>query len=239
MTTNRIFSVEELVVINEKMLGRGMPVVDDGVGYNKADYGACSNYYWGMSNAQVADLAKRLVKYCETQLGLDKKQMKDTYEYYKEFVNGQDRTDGVSVNVTENGTLIGFKYNERFIFTIKQQPKRQFDLDNKQWIVPNGNAVKTLEALAEVGADVENAIEYVKNHELVKKAEPKKEVINCEAGEEYTTIKFNYNPSIIVKVKELSDRKYDPQNKAWKIQTSSLDFLKKELKDCEFIVNQI
>ena len=126
---SRIFSPEELVLINEKMLSRGMPVTDDGVGYNKADYGACSNYYWGMSDAQIADLSKRLVKYCNTQLGLDKEQMKETHNYYMMKVTGEhDRTDGISLNVTEDGTLIIFMVTQKLILK---------SLDNRRKIVYN------------------------------------------------------------------------------------------------------
>ena len=98
MENLNVFTVEELLTMNETMLGRGMPVQEDGVGYNKADYGACVNYYHGLSNAQVADLAKRLVKYSETQLHIDKEMMKETAEYYASLVkDGEDRSNGVSI----------------------------------------------------------------------------------------------------------------------------------------------
>ncbi|AYP68137.1 HepA-related protein [Bacillus phage vB_BcoS-136] len=229
---NKIFSVEELVQFNEKMLGRGMPVMEDGIGYNKADYGACANYFYGMSYPQVADLAKRLMKYCKTQLGLDRSDMKATAEYYMMKVTGEfDRTEGVSVNITEKGTLISFRYNELFIEIIKRQPKRQYDAETKQWIVPNENAIKTLKALEFANADVRNAIEYAESHELIKNAKPKKTTVECKAEGLYTIVSFKYNKEIVETIKELKDRKYDVDNKSWKIQTSALKFLTDKLND--------
>src|SRR6185437_3101424 len=159
MAEKTILSVEELLSINELMLGRGVPNQDDGIGYNKADYGACANYFYGLSDAQVADLAKRLVKYSKTQLNLDRQMMMDTAEHYDMKVTGEfDRTEGISINITENGTLISFRYNDTFIETIKRQPKRQYDGESKQWIVPNDRVIPVLNELATVGADVRNAL---------------------------------------------------------------------------------
>lgn len=238
---SRIFSPEELVLINEKMLSRGMPVTDDGVGYNKADYGACSNYYWGMSDAQIADLSKRLVKYCNTQLGLDKEQMKETHNYYMMKVTGEhDRTDGISLNVTEDGTLISFRYNEVFIKTIKRQPKRQFDADSKQWIVPNQNALKALKALKDVGADVDNAIRYLENHKLIKEMQPKKHKVflNRNEVEGMTTLRFDYNQEVIDEIRSINKahRKWVADKKIWKIHSEAFEFLVERLEDvCEFV----
>lgn len=234
MENKDVFSVDELITMNTYMLGRGMPTQDDGVGYNKADYGACSNYYDGLSDAQIADLAKRLVKYSETQLHIDKQLMKDTAKYYADKVKGDfDRTDGVSVNVTEDGTLISFRYNEVFIETIKAQPKRQFDGESKQWVVPNEQAIQTLQALAEVGADVKNAIEYVKDHPLIKDSKPSKVEILTSFGENEVFIKFDYNKDVVSEIKKLdkSCRKWNPQHKYWAIRNSHFKALMQALKD--------
>jgi hypothetical protein len=155
-----LFTKEDLLSFNETMLGRGVPVEVDGVGYNKADFGACDTYYYGLSDAQYADLAKRLVKYCNTQLHIDKALMMATARHLAEIANGADRSDGISINIKEEGTLFSFRYNNLFIKTIKKQPKRQWDRENKNWIIPNGQVIETLESLGKVGADVKNAIEY-------------------------------------------------------------------------------
>lgn len=240
---NRIFSKEELVLINENMLGRGMPVTDDGVGYNKADFGICSNYYWGLSDAQIADLSKRLVKYCKTQLGLDKEQMKATADYYKSLVSEDfDKSDGISVNIIDKGVVISFRYNESFIDIIKKQPKRQWDADNKQWIVPIENAITTLKALEFIGADVKNAIKYIEeNSKTTVKSEPeqKHKVLFSQGSEgETTLLKFNYNQEIVEEIRKIDKphRKWLADKKIWKIHSDACEFLIERLMNtCEFI----
>jgi hypothetical protein len=234
MDSKNILSVSDLLSFNEMMLGRGMPNQEDGVGYNKGDYGACSNYFYGLSDAQVADLSKRLVKYSKTQLNMDREIMKDTAEYYASIANGgYNREDGVSVDVTDNGTLIGFKYNEVFVETIKNQPRRQFDGDNKQWVVPNSNAIKTLKDLREVGADVENALRYVENHPLCQEETKTKVDILTKFDGDSVFLKFDYNKDIIDKVKEIEykDRKWNPEFKFWSIKQKHLNSLKQSLSD--------
>lgn len=229
-----MFSVAELLTMNEAMLGRGMPVREDGIGYNKADYGACANYYNGISDAQIADLAKRLVKYSNTQLHIDKEQMKRTAEYYLSKVTGEyDRTNGVSVNVTESGTLISFKYNDIYIEAIKSQKNRQFDAESKQWVVPNSDAVKTLESLREVGADVENALAYVEAHPLVKDAQEKRIDVLMTYGDGEVFIKFDYNQDVLSAIKKLdkSARRWNARHKYWAISNNHFKPLMQSLKD--------
>lgn len=158
----RMFTKKEILAFNEKMLGRGMPTMDDGIGYNKADYGACAIYFYGLSNAQYADLAKRLVKYSKTQLGIDKEEMKTTAEHFASLAGKTDKSNGVSLKITDDGTIISFRYNEVFIDEIKKQPVRKWDRENKKWIIPNSNVIQALIALKSVGADVDNAIEYAR-----------------------------------------------------------------------------
>jgi hypothetical protein len=232
----KLFTKEELLNLNETMLGRGMPVQEDGIGYNKADYGACATYFYGISDAQYADLAKRLVKYCKTQLGLDKEDMKATYEYFKQIADekGYSREDGISLNITENGTLISFRYNETFIETIKNQPKRQWDAENKNWIVPNKEVIPTLNALWTVGADVDNAMQYAMNHDLIINTifEPKAEVLT-KIQNGHALLKFDYNKDIVNAIKEIpfKDRQWNADFKFWAVKEDYLEDLKVKLHD--------
>lgn len=234
-----ILSIEELLQLNEAMLGRGVPNQEDGIGYNKADYGACSNYFYGLSDSQVADLSKRLVKYSSTQLHIEKQIMKDTADYYKAKLTGSepDRRDGVSVNVTDAGTLISFRYNPYFIDTIKSLPKRQFRPEEKQWTVPNENAIQALLELAKVGADVTNAVEYVKNHELCKSQKVGKVEVKAKYSGDFIELKFDYNPAIVNKIKELErkNRKWDAENKFWLVKKECLDLLEGTLDSVAYI----
>lgn len=165
---NKIFSKDELVELNEKMLGRGVPVSIDGLGYNKADYGVCATYYNGLSYAQYYDLAIRLIKYCHTQLHISKEDMKATAEYYKELIEDSDRKNGISVKIIDSEVMFSFKYNEKFINTIKKQPSsiRRYDAENKCWLVKIENSINTLEMLEKEGADVENSVQFIEKIKL-------------------------------------------------------------------------
>jgi len=232
MAEKTILSVEELLSINELMLGRGVPNQDEGIGYNKADYGACANYFYGLSDAQVADLAKRLVKYSKTQLNLDRQMMMDTAEHYDMKVTGEfDRTEGISINITENGTLISFRYNDTFIETIKRQPKRQYDGESKQWIVPNDRVIPVLNELATVGADVRNALKYAMQSSLIQAYQIKKDEILTKFDGDYVFLKFNYNKDIVDTIKKIDykDRQWNADYKFWTVKQAHLESLKSDL----------
>lgn len=159
-----IYTKNDLVQFNEMLLGRGEPNQQDGIGYNKADYGACAVYFDGLSDAQCADLAKRLVKYTKTQLNVDKEIMKNTAKYLEARAGLSDRSKGVSIDIRSDGTLVSFKYNETYIDVIKKQSKRQYDVELKKWIIPHDCIIQTLNELKNVGADVENALKHLERH---------------------------------------------------------------------------
>ena len=233
MNKSDVFLIDELLAMNEYMLSRGMPVQDDGVGYNKADYGVCSNYYYGLSDAQIADLASRLVKYSGTQLHIDRELMEETAKYYESLVkDGQDRNNGVSISVMEEETLISFKYNEDFIDVIRKQPKRRWDSKSKQWAVPNNHVIKVLKELEKVGADVENAINYAMNHKLITNTKPEKVDVLLYFDEDVVLMKFNYNEEILKRVKKIDKkyRKWNPQHKYWIIAKDKFKPLMESLK---------
>lgn len=241
-----IYTKEELLQFNEFMLGRGVPVQQDGIGYNKADFGACSGYYYGLSDGQLAGLAKRLIKYTKTQLKIEKQDMKDTYEYLAKIADGEKRDNGVSVDVREDGTLISFKYNEEYIEKLKEivheYPERKYDKESKKWIVAHNRTVEVLLGLKNIGAEVNNSLQYVKNHDLIKKAikpiaeekvEDRKHKINCVRADSSYRVTFRYNPAIISAIKTIhpSQRSYDPANKSWEIKSDDFYQLREKLQD--------
>lgn len=234
------FTKEELLSFNEMMLGRGVPNTEDGIGYNKADFGACSTYYYGLSDAQLYDLAKRLVKYCNTQLGVDKERMIRTAKNLEINAYGQDRSNGVSVDITKDGAMISFKYNQDFINIIKKQPKRKYDSESKNWIVPNSNLIALLNDLKNVGADVKNAIKYAENHELIKNANNQdKESLNelteilLKYNGEMALLKFNYNKDIVEEIKKIDykDRQWNADYKFWAIKSNHIQQLQSNLSN--------
>ncbi|MGV4321168.1 hypothetical protein [Bacillus mojavensis] len=164
------FSEEEMIKFNDMMLKR----IESNrciSGYNNTDRSVCKIFFHGLSYAQLANLAKRLVKYSETQLNVSKESMMETEKYYLEKANIKDWTKGISLNGGDYLTSVSFRYNEQFIEQIKRRPRGQWFWDNnsKQWLIPNENLIITLKSLEKVGADVKNAIEYAKNHILIQK----------------------------------------------------------------------
>lgn len=227
-----IFSKDELLSFNEKLLGRGMPVQQDGIGYNKADYGACSTYYYGLSNAQLADLAKRLVKYCNTQLGVDKEIMKNTATELLGIADGRHRENGISILIGEHKTNIYFKYNEFFIKCIKETGKCQWNNNEKCWCVDNKLLIDVLNALKNMGADVDNAIEYaLENIEVLDK---KQEImIKLVPNDNVALLKFDYSDEIVNEIKKIdkSSRQWNAQYKFWAINLECLNSLNESLSD--------
>lgn len=235
MTT---FTKDDLLYFNEMMLGRGVPVEDDGIGYNKADYGACATYFYGLSNAQLADLAKRLVKYTETQLHVSKDAMKETAKKLAEQCNGEDRSDGISIDVREDGTLISFRYNEKFIETIKSLPisKRKWDGESKNWIVNNDVVIPLLNKLWTVGADVKNSLAYASNHEIIinlRRDIQKKIEILTKIKDNQALLKFDYNQNIVDAIKQIDrkERQWNADYKFWAIGENHLKPLQEKLSD--------
>lgn len=229
---SNLFNERELLDLNEMMLGRGMPVQEDGVGYNKADYGACERYFKGCSNAQLADLAKRLVKYCNTQLGLDKADMQATHEHFAELAGNYKKEDGISLNITENGTLFSFRYNETFIEIIKRQPRRQWDAENKNWIVPNDLVIPTLNKLYLVGADVDNAMVYAMGNPLIYRHAFEPEVeIKAIVEEDHALLKFDYHEEVLSVIRkiDIKERQWNAQHKYWKIEKKHFENFKNEV----------
>lgn len=224
------FSKSELLSFNERMLQRGTPTIDDGIGYNKADYGACSTYYQGLSDAQYADLAKRLVKYCETQLHVCKQKMKETANELSKVANPDERSKGISIQIGETHTLIGLRYNQEYINIISSTPRRRYDEENKAWIIPNDLLVSTLNNLGEIGADVSNAIAYAESKGITKDYKAKI-VVLAEPQGEMVVLKFNYNKQIVEGIKRIDkqDRTWNADNKSWSIKPHCMDSLKEDL----------
>ena len=224
-----MFTKEDLLRFNDVLLGRGEPVQQDGIGYNKADYGACVTYFNGISEAQYADLAKRLVKYSVTQLKVDKELMKQTAESLE--VVG-DRSRGVSIDIRKDGTLISFRYNEKYIEEVKKQSNRKWDAESKNWIIPNESVLSTLYSLGSIGADVANAIEYAKESELLDVVvAPKICDIKTMIDGDMILLKFDFNKDVIDAVKSIpvQYRHWNAQFKFWAIEKSYFDELKSKL----------
>lgn len=224
-----MFTKEDLLMFNDVLLQRGVPNTKDGIGYNKADYLTCTTYFNGISEAQYADLAKRLVKYSITQLKVDKELMKQTAEALQ--VVG-DRSKGVSIDIREDGTLISFRYNDKYIEEVKKQSDRKWDAESKSWIIPNDSVLDVLYALGSIGADVDNAIEYAKENTVDDVVATIKVVeVKVMSDGDMILLKFDYNKDVIDAVKSipLQYRQYNSDFKFWAIEKSYFDELKSKV----------
>lgn len=243
-----MFSENELLSFNEKLLGRGMPIQQDGTGYNKADYGICANYYYGLSNGQLADLANRLVKYSTTQLRVDKDAMKHTANSLLEKSSDEDRNYGVSVNVVNNVTEIHFRYNNTFIKCLKDTKMCKYNSDKKVWTVANNNLLDVLKTLKGVGANVDNAISYakcleytdIKENAIIEENVDKIIKIIVKSDEDIALLKFNYNENLLEEIKKIdsSERCWNKQFKFWAIKLNHLGNILNNVSD-EFKVEYV
>lgn len=208
------FTKEEILRFNEILLGRGVPNQQDGIGYNKADFSACSTYFYGLSDAQFADLAKRLVKYSKTQLNVDKDVMKATAEYLLSKSVGGDRSNGISVDIRGESTLISFRYNTNFVNVMNRQKRRKWDGLTKCWVVPSNDAKDVLNALESVGADVDSAVKYIDNN--VSKTEVQ---VKLDLSNKIALLKFEYDSSLIslIKTIDFKHRRWNMTHKFWEI----------------------
>lgn len=170
---DNVYTGEELEEMNRKLLSRGKPNVNDDLGYNRADFNTCSRYYHGLPYTQLAELSKRLIKYTETQLNVDKDKMIRTSEYYEEIADKSYKYNDISVYIDKESenTIISFDYNkgdnQRLTVLLKYQFNCNYDESIERWIVPNNKILNVLMTFKEYGADVDNAISVVKSNGIV------------------------------------------------------------------------
>ncbi|MCA1064584.1 DEAD/DEAH box helicase (plasmid) [Rossellomorea sp. AcN35-11] len=156
----KYFRSTDLEKLNSKMIGRGAPDKKDNKGYNQPDFQTLRHYYFGLSNRQLAEVAKRLIKYCGTQLNLDPQLMKQSALYYYQR-SQREYGEPVSVLIGKKYTALGFTYNQSFIEVIKSTTNHRHYIEtNKAWVVHNDELLNVLHALEEEGA----IVDYAKKH---------------------------------------------------------------------------
>lgn len=230
-----MYSKEDILKFNEQMIGRGVPSQDDGVGYNRADYSICVNCSYGSSDAQVAELAKRLVKYCATQLGAEKEKMQLSHLYFSEKASkkGFVASDGISLGIEERETRLYFRYNPSFVKVISEIIGRKWDKEQKTWIIPNHKLIDCLEKLKEIGADVENAIEESNANVFVKDAgDDKVEILVREdLKNNVVFLKIPYDSRLISEIQNIKKefRAWNNKHKFWTINKDSFEMLKDKI----------
>ena len=224
-----IITINQLSDINAKMLQRGAPVWNDGIGYNKPDFSACCHIYYGMSYSQAEDLCNRLQKYVKSQLPeIDITDLKESADYYKKLAGHKQ---GITLQYGKEYTAFYFSYDVDVISTIKTANNRKYNPEQKCWYVANNEVVKILNKLASI-ADTENAKKYFisKYEETETRSETKttdiKIKLTITEKNQYINIKTSkYHAGYVQAVKACNDRKYNPNDYSWTVSKADITAL--------------
>lgn len=128
-----ILTREQLNNFNKKMLGLGAPVVIDGQGYNKYDFGVMSDFATKnvekLTNRQLWYIAITLGKYKNTQLEAYKADLEETIRHYS--------TDKAVEVVGKTDTVVQIKWG--FDKTVSEALKGKLDKSQYAWTKENGS----------------------------------------------------------------------------------------------------
>ena len=122
-----------------------------------------------------------------------------------------------TVRITRKGehVAIQFEYDQRLVEVAKSFPKRKFDPNEKEWLVPlflYKDVVREFERHTCVVIVDEEIERFLLEG---KEFEPEiPEVFIRKVGKDYM-ISFEYNPSLVREIKTLEERKFDPGTKNW------------------------
>ena len=217
MESLAILTINQLSDINAKMLQRGAPVWDDGVGYNKPDYSICCHIYYGMSYAQATDLCDRLQKYVKSQLPeIDITDLQESKDYYKKLAGYKP---GITLHYNNDYTAFYFAYDADIINTIKTANNRKYNPEKKCWYVANNEVIKILDKLSSI-ADVENAKQYFLSQYKPTEtttAVTKIKLIITDKNDKINIKTSKYHAGYVQAVKACNDRKYNPNDYSWTI----------------------
>jgi SWI/SNF-related matrix-associated actin-dependent regulator of chromatin subfamily A-like protein 1 len=259
-----LYTREEIEQLNSNMLGRGAPVGQDNYGYNKSDYIRCSQYYFGLGNAQLADICRRLIKYARTQLGLDVNKLKQTALHF-EKLSTEERGIPISVEVRGENTVLSFPFNRRFIPILKKVEGVKYDGREKVWIVPNGKIYGVLKEFESLGGNINHALAYLSKkieikqqplfvaeaqqqetkesvtHQTTKtKPSNRKPFINIkEYDKDHVQIAFPYHPMIIEGLKSLRSVRKHPEYNAWIIHNKEVEVLLKRFNPHQIDLSKV
>jgi len=110
---------------------------------------------------------------------------------------------------------IQFSYDANLVEVAKSFPKRRFDPEAKEWLVPlylYKDVVREFENQTCV-VIVDNEIErYLLEGKEFERETP--EVFIKRVGNDYM-VSFEYDPSLVREIKSLEERKFDPGTKGW------------------------
>lgn len=124
-----------------------------------------------------------------------------------------------TVQISRKGgeVAVQFEYDERLVEVARALPKRRFDSEAKEWLVPL-HYYKDVVSLFEDETCVVIVDEEIEQFLLEGKefeAETP-EVFIRRVGNDYM-VSFEYDPNLVREIKSLEQRKFDPGTKGWYI----------------------
>lgn len=185
------------------MLGRGMPITRDDFGYNKPDYMRCQQYLYGMTNQQVADVCRRLMKYARTQLELDVNRLKKTALHFDRLSKEESGTP-ITVEIRERYVALSCPFNRRFVPIIKRIEGHR-NAGNDTWLIPKSEILSLLSNLKELGANTTNAQSYLSSK--LKQDNKISNKVNQSKKKQQRTEKANTTKQTVIEKIKLNIRK--------------------------------
>lgn len=132
---------------NRKMLGLGAPIVIDGVGYNKFDFGKMADFADrnpdDFTDKQVWYIALTLGHYKNTQLAEYKEDIEETLAYYKPLTDKKPRKLSNLVRVvgtSRDYVDVEWKYNQ----AVSNALRGQLDKSQYRWSKIDGNWILSI-----------------------------------------------------------------------------------------------
>lgn len=110
---------------------------------------------------------------------------------------------------------VQFDYDEKLVEVAKSLPKRRFDSDAKEWLVPlylYKDVVRKFECQTCVVIVDEEIERYLLEGKEFERERP--EVFIKKVGNDYM-VSFEYDPNLVREIKSLEERKFDPGTKGW------------------------
>lgn len=208
---SNLYTREEIEKFNSKMLGRGIPITQDNYGYNKPDYMRCQQYLYGMTNQQVADVCRRLVKYARTQLDLDIERLKKTALHF-DTLSKKEQGTPITVEIRDGYVAVSFPFNRRFVPIIKRITGHQY-AGNDTWLIPKSDIFPLLSNLKELGANTTNSLTYLSENLKFEKnkfnknysIQPKQKVEQKEREKEILSNKQTTINKIKLNIRRIGD----------------------------------
>lgn len=221
------------------MLGRSQYKKKENEGYNQADSMICNQFYYGLTNSQIANIARRLLKYIRIQLKrLDYEKMKATAIHYERLAQ-KDKGIPVSVEKRDDYTIISFPFNRQLFRVFHNTKGVRFDDREKVWCVSTHMAIEVLYMLEIEGANVEHAIKYLKGD---REPEPsftyakEKQVLKISvtnATAKLVELDFPESNEIISCIQKLNRKHFDWKVKKWWINREDIPILLGHLNTLE------